>query len=683
MMNVPLPPPTTFAEYYSDAANDPHAGDYQTVMAQFLESNPLSNQDIFRLATQHGRDPANAWIGLTTYPDEPAGRSLLFHGLVVHPSTLGRPTLWDGKTYAFLQDCVDQDIISVPLTNRYFSRTQQANYSNVPRTIERANELWAADPTLTQLPPFAADDANVRQMRTRYLMHVPPRYLPLLLERRLTPRQLWTDLVGAIVAAGDADVCAPLVDWCLLAGISHVPNGPSSICINPPLAELADAHLIRHRRSILHHQLPALAAPTHPATDHGTAQLVNFVGLLVEEQRLARADDRDRHSAAKAPKLPSAFWSEDDAHALCIMCDVASEADLPELWRALAAAGKNDRTTIARLILATATADSCPSQAPIATTELCKKISTLQFAGDNIDDLADGIQPFALLVRDSALTPAQRSHIAAVDRDNADYDQLMRGTATTALSDVRALRSTTAKAHVLHSYPEAKALLQATRILLCCLLGGEHPVSRAFQTFLTKYSNSESFYQQRLARLAHGPAILLRFIQLNLLNWFRQLRNDPFGPMPPAPDFSAPLDLLFLDNVSWCPGLPAVYLSAAPAPLVLPPRARPPGVGPEGPTPSPTPTPAPAARNVAVINPNRSPCFAAFQVALASKKINDCLATHGAPPTVMRAGVATQSCLSYHLRGRCFSTCKRPADHAPRTPAEDQQLVAWATVALA
>ena len=141
-MNVPLPPPTTFAKYYSDATNDPHGGDYAAIMATLLDSNPLSNHDVFRLVNGHGIDPANAWVGLTIYPDEPAGHSLLFHGLVVHPSTLGHPTLWDGWTFAFIQDCVDGEILSTSLTNCHFSRTLQNNYINAPRSVERANELW-------------------------------------------------------------------------------------------------------------------------------------------------------------------------------------------------------------------------------------------------------------------------------------------------------------------------------------------------------------------------------------------------------------------------------------------------------------------------------------------------------------------------------------------------------------
>ncbi len=48
-----------------------------------------------------------------------------------------------------------------------------------------------------------------------------------------------------------------------------------------------------------------------------------------------------------------------------------------------------------------------------------------------------------------------------------------------------------------------------------------------------------------------------------------------------------------------------------------------------------------------------------------------------APPTVKRNGTDVPMCISYHLRGQCFSNCSQKADHAKHTNEEDVKLMDW------
>jgi hypothetical protein len=41
------------------------------------------------------------------------------------------------------------------------------------------------------------------------------------------------------------------------------------------------------------------------------------------------------------------------------------------------------------------------------------------------------------------------------------------------------------------------------------------------------------------------------------------------------------------------------------------------------------------------------------------------------------------NCISYHVRGSCYSGCNRSTDHRAQTPAESTKLLAWCTVAYA
>ena len=84
-----------------------------------------------------------------------------------------------------------------------------------------------------------------------------------------------------------------------------------------------------------------------------------------------------------------------------------------------------------------------------------------------------------------------------------------------------------------------------------------------------------------------------------------------------------------------------------------------------------------------VTNLKRSACFDKFQTALGGKaKLADFIQRGGAPPKITRGGVTLDSCLSFHLKGRCFSTCQRAADHITRSAAEDLELETWAAGAV-
>ena len=69
--------------------------------------------------------------------------------------------------------------------------------------------------------------------------------------------------------------------------------------------------------------------------------------------------------------------------------------------------------------------------------------------------------------------------------------------------------------------------------------------------------------------------------------------------------------------------------------------------------------------------------FEDFKTGISNNKFNDVIKKVGPPPTVKRGGEDVAMCVSYHLRGTCFDTCSRKADHGPHSKDEDDQLDAW------
>ena len=80
LLAIPAPPPTTFAEYFADATNDPYDGDYAPVMRTFHDANTVLHRNtIHALVKAMGIDTPNVYIGLCMYANEEAGWSMVLH----------------------------------------------------------------------------------------------------------------------------------------------------------------------------------------------------------------------------------------------------------------------------------------------------------------------------------------------------------------------------------------------------------------------------------------------------------------------------------------------------------------------------------------------------------------------------------------------------------------------------
>ena len=101
------------------------------------------------------------------------------------------------------------------------------------------------------------------------------------------------------------------------------------------------------------------------------------------------------------------------------------------------------------------------------------------------------------------------------------------------------------------------------------------------------------------------------------------------------------------------------------------------------PSTKPVPQPAPKEEEsgkkkaTQVRNPKVNTRFNDFKTNILQSKFNDLIKKVGPPPNVQRGGKEVPMCASYHLRGTCFSTCGRKADHGPHSADEDSTLCDW------
>jgi hypothetical protein len=184
---------------------------------------------------------------LMKYHSEEAGRSLLIHGIHKYPSTVGIPTEWDDQIYAFAGDVDDGDITTIAFEEDCFATARGVLYTNASSSINCMDELWGAEPDDELLGPFEDEDALISAARTRHIMYVPPKYVPIVPSRRLTPKELWFELVGTIRADGAEEDCEELVEWCKLTSTREGDTLPSALLMTAPVIPLSDRKLKAHR----------------------------------------------------------------------------------------------------------------------------------------------------------------------------------------------------------------------------------------------------------------------------------------------------------------------------------------------------------------------------------------------------------------------------------------------------
>jgi len=216
-------PITTSRELHDRPESDTHGGDYAGVLQ--ASCAPATHADWVRADKSRmaldNSVTTNAYVGLFATPGSDPGRTHLLHAPRGLPAVIGRPTAHDGQAHASLDDVAAGTIQAVDSREDSCDITPGVTIATTPAI--RAT-LWAADPALTVIAPVTAAGQG-RGVRAPHLMCVPPRHIRLLIDRRLTPRQLTEEALVTIEASGDTTDMAPFVDWCLAAGTGRDDGG--------------------------------------------------------------------------------------------------------------------------------------------------------------------------------------------------------------------------------------------------------------------------------------------------------------------------------------------------------------------------------------------------------------------------------------------------------------------------
>jgi hypothetical protein len=204
----------------------------------------------------------------------------------------------------------------------------------------------------------------------------------------------------------------------------------------------------------------------------------------------------------------------------------------------------------------------------------------------------------------------------------------------------------------------------------------------------TEYQEEQHNFKVLLGSAALGPVSLLRWIQLRVHNWFKDMEAS--SGFVAVPNFSQLFNNIKYQETAWYPllpfeirqqmqlaGVPSTQAStgasddtASTAGSTLSGSSRSSSSG----ISALTGNTQPKAENVANLTFN--PAFERFQKD--KRQLRKIRGEHPYPANVVINGTPRTMCLSYHLKEHCNTNCGRKSDHEVHDAATDQILLAWA-----
>ena len=358
---------------------------------------------------------------------------------------------------------------------------------------------------LEQLAAAAEDTENVR---TRMAVMIPPPYAALVLQKRRSPVAFWTDIVGQVQRDGKLEECKPQIDWARVA-LMNDDIGSCLLSFPSLTVPLMDNELARHRHSTLASALPTVGRGGGLTSAPQMTASVDAIGNMHSTQREVHSATLHARAQASAPKKPSNRWKI-NVSTLLHLCEVENEEHLPDIWQQLANSDKkSDRFVLNTSFKRQAARDMVES--PLATSRLTTIIVSLNWGSIDVDDLAEGLQPFLT-------ASVEPSTAAKLNQLSVQHDAVLAGAAVS-LTDIIDLTNME-KINFPVQLFQAMASLQQYVVVLKVLLGEGHRVVLALSLFIMELNRRRNKLEYYCWSAPLFPSSLLRASQLRMVLYF-------------------------------------------------------------------------------------------------------------------------------------------------------------------
>jgi len=474
----PGPGPITYLQLYQ-GNQDALGGDYAPLYAPYEANSVRTPAELLGRLLALSEIVPKVFITLVI-DDDGAYRTRTLHRVQRYQSHPVTASVWDGRVFAFDGDVHPGnhiDLVEFPA-----DPFGVVGPTVVP-AIAQTTALLAAHPNQGHILPLAVGAQDTEEVDSRYFVQVPHAYLPLLLTRRLTPRELWEQVVMAITTDNRDQACEVFITWARVALVlCPDPTDPANFlppanCLGPARTHIppiaVDAALQHHRWSVLVQDLPALDPQRLSQSD----QVLAVLAALRQDRAAERAADAATAAAAKQPKLPS------DAFPMTVpvwmlACGVATERNLPALYHLWAQATKGERRAVfVRMLEQRASeAGAATTLVPVVSKELLETVLLGKFAPAvyEADDLRVGLQPFSCgFVLDT--------RGGVVESRAASYDLMLSGLAAPTIEEQTQL-STKEIPFPATTYA-AGMQLRGCSLVLDVVLGTENALAHGYRMF--------------------------------------------------------------------------------------------------------------------------------------------------------------------------------------------------------
>jgi hypothetical protein len=677
--------PKTYLEYYThrrdldpplenvmDAFKSTTRNDPQVAVKAHAELNSdlISTRD----STHHG------YVMLASTDK----RLIVAHRLSHYRAPLGVANeVWHQKLFALTGDVIGNQM---PQTIQWSARSLEILSRDVQvlKLNAQVGALMHAD--VDTLPPVVngADVATYDAIRTRHSMYVPGKYLPLLLARRMTPKEALLSLNAEAVSQGEQDVLKPLVDWLRVAVTRTALDDTTTSLVArtlPPILPIMESEFAEKQRVMVERDLPAWnctniapgGSQLPPSQGTGTsnqaqAAILQSLQLLLQQTQTQGVIPP---SPARRIKKPSEHW-EGTIDLLLRLVGVSAESDLPPLWHAWSNCNKKEARTVLQAHLRdNARALGLPE--PVASGDLTTMLNTMAFDSMYEDDLEAGLQPFVVSYKD-------QQTVANQQRVSKDYDLVQQGAAPQ-LQDLYALKEAS-KISVPTTEQQMIRTFKAFAVLLYTVVGPTNPLYMTFKKELVdQYDNFQPLVETYVASLRGQPVHtqMVRWVQLRCNAYWNAVVRTLSGTVRP-PDFGG----LYNDiqYKQWNrPSIPPKYLAekakekgggnqgggsgdgagrGAPAPASA--KQKPPVQEPD------------RLRNGALGEELRQLGLKVGKVSSFLKKIAPPGKPYAFPP---KMGNGSFICMNWHLKGHCWSHCDHIKSHTALSASETTTLTQW------
>ena len=604
---------------------------------------------------------------------------LLVHRLYYFPKPMGNNEAkdWEEKVVGFVGDVMGTQLPqAVMLDVEVFGALPAA--VRVLKTIA-VRVAMENNPTMDNFPPVSdlVLPENYDEVRTRYAMCVPPKYVNVLMGRRLTPREGFLEIERAVRENNDEEAMQPLLDWLRIAvtrgGVETTANSRVTLTHSPgvPMVtpELADKlqRLVRGDLPAWQKETPTPQGVILPAASAQQMQLEQLLlAQLLKQQGPGINED--------AEKPPSAHF-KGTINLLLRLTNRTEEKELPEIYHRWANSNKKEfRAVLQEVFDQNAVRLGLPE--PVATADLAMTISTLRFASADEDDLEQGLQPFAVSYH-SQKTLAEQSAL------NSLHDLLYLGTPQ--LTDLWAMKAAN-KLWIPTKLSQLVRTLKSFAVVLATVIGTEALLYQCYKAQIVDAFDEVSPTLETYAERHPGQPVyaqIVRWLQLRFNEYWRQAQRNVGGPGN-VPDFTTLYTAIKFKN--WLPPeIPFMYLR----------ESEPMWVGGQIPT-----STRGGGALASVGGPATSGSGVAVQTigdgkrsapkSIKNEEVPDTIRGlsanigkiqkflevmgDGQPPQIPKNNKGQEMCLSWYLKGNCYSTCQRKDSHAKLNPAEEKRL---------